>query len=248
MARLRPPWAVDHPLAASHHLDPRGAYNRLASAHLRLRDRLPAVPIRGRRRGDGRCDVLVHVALQPHRRQRAPDACVPCCSRNYPDRGVLVRERGRGAGLFGLWRSGQRGSNRVGGLRLESLAWARGRRDNDTSGDGAQRSGTGSACLERQGFREARCGRSQATKHMAPLSLRSLPPFYSPECVEEEFCELRHNGVLRSSGLPWGSDVFCAPAHIHSPKPGVCCLRYVASRMTPREGAGQLPALLPDEG
>ena len=213
MARLRPPWAVDHPLAASHHLDPRGAYNRLASAHLRLRDRLPAVPIRGRR-GDGRCDVLVHVALQPHRRQRAPDACVPRCSRNYPDRGVLVRERGRGAGLFGLWRSGQRGSNRVGGLRLESLAWARGRRDNDTSGDGAQRSGTGSACLERQGFREARCGRSQATKHMAPLSLRSLPPFYSPECVEEEFCELRHNGVLRSSDASLVLlSTYCAGAH-----------------------------------
>jgi hypothetical protein len=25
---------------------------------------------------------------------------------------------------------------------------------------------------------------------------------YSPECVEVEFCELRHNGVLRSSA--WG--------------------------------------------
>jgi Big-like domain-containing protein len=29
----------------------------------------------------------------------------------------------------------------------------------------------------------------------------SLCP-YSPECLEEEFCELRHNGVLRSSRGP----------------------------------------------
>jgi len=26
---------------------------------------------------------------------------------------------------------------------------------------------------------------------------------YSPECVEEEFCELRLDRVLRSSALPW---------------------------------------------
>jgi hypothetical protein len=38
-----------------------------------------------------------------------------------------------------------------------------------------------------------------------------------------------------------------ALGHIHSPKTGVCCTRYVAD-MTPREGAGQLPALLLDQG
>ncbi len=27
------------------------------------------------------------------------------------------------------------------------------------------------------------------------------PALYSPECVEEDFCELRHNGVLRSSHI-----------------------------------------------
>jgi hypothetical protein len=41
---------------------------------------------------------------------------------------------------------------------------------------------------------------------------------------------------------------FCALAHIHWPHTGVCCLRYVASRPTPREGTGQLPALLLDQG
>jgi hypothetical protein len=46
---------------------------------------------------------------------------------------------------------------------------------------------------------------------VASIRQRLLPPMmercgiprngclYSPECVEEEFCELRHNGVLRSS-------------------------------------------------
>src|SRR5215218_10693040 len=36
-------------------------------------------------------------------------------------------------------------------------------------------------------------------------------------------CELRHNGVLRSSVHSWCSDVFCAMAHIHSPRTRVCC-------------------------
>src|SRR5215203_3920696 len=31
---------------------------------------------------------------------------------------------------------------------------------------------------------------------------------YSPECVEGEFCELRHDGVLRSSALPWCSGAY----------------------------------------
>jgi hypothetical protein len=36
------------------------------------------------------------------------------------------------------------------------------------------------------------------------------------------------DGVLRSSVLPWCSEVLCALAHIHSLHTGVCCLRYVA--------------------
>src|SRR5215212_4567826 len=37
-------------------------------------------------------------------------------------------------------------------------------------------------------------------------------------------CELRLNGVLGSSALPWCSFVLCALEHIHSPRIGVCCL------------------------
>src|SRR5215216_7071544 len=62
------------------------------------------------------------------------------------------------------------------------------------------------------------------------------------------FAELPLYGVLGSSAPSWCSDVFCAIAHIHSPQRGVCCVRYVASRMTPREGAGPLPVLLLDLG
>ena len=36
-------------------------------------------------------------------------------------------------------------------------------------------------------------------------------------------------------------------AHIHSARTGVCCLHGVA-QLTPREGAGSLPALLLDQG
>src|SRR5215208_6556140 len=66
-----------------------------------------------------------------------------------------------------------------------------------------------------------------------------------PECVEGVFCEvgLPLHGVLRSSAHSWYSDVFCAMAHIHSPRAGVCCARCVASAV-PREGAGQLSAFL----
>src|SRR5215211_1196814 len=59
--------------------------------------------------------------------------------------------------------------------------------------------------------------------------------------------ELRLYGVLGSSGLPSCSVVLSAMEHIHSPKTGVCCLRYAANR-PPREGAGQRPALLLDQG
>jgi hypothetical protein len=34
---------------------------------------------------------------------------------------------------------------------------------------------------------------------MARCRLRRVAEAYSPECVEEDFCELRNNGVLRSS-------------------------------------------------
>src|SRR5215204_4073415 len=57
-------------------------------------------------------------------------------------------------------------------------------------------------------------------------------------------------GILRSPcALPWCPGVLCAMAHIHLLHTGVCCPRYVASRQpTPREGAGQLPAFLLDQG
>src|SRR5215217_2154423 len=44
------------------------------------------------------------------------------------------------------------------------------------------------------------------------------------------YAELRLHGVLGSSVLPWCSVVLSAMAHIHSPKTGVCCLRYVTGR------------------
>src|SRR5215207_11066639 len=47
--------------------------------------------------------------------------------------------------------------------------------------------------------------------------------------------------------LPWCCGALSALANIHSPHTGVCCVRYVA-QLTPREGAGQLPALLRDQG
>jgi hypothetical protein len=42
-----------------------------------------------------------------------------------------------------------------------------------------------------------------------------LPQRYSPNVVEGEFSEVRR--------------LLCIMEHIHSPKTGVCCLRYVAS-------------------
>src|SRR5918994_7769868 len=124
MARLRPAWPADQPLAAGYHPDPRSVHNRLASAHLLLRGRLPALHLRGRRPGDGRGDVLVHVVVQPHRRQRAHNARVARRPRHHPDWGALVRKRGRGTGLLGLWHRGDRRGDRIGRLRLAVMAWS----------------------------------------------------------------------------------------------------------------------------
>jgi hypothetical protein len=57
---------------------------------------------------------------------------------------------------------------------------------------------------------------------------------YSPECVEEGFSEVRPEKPGHMS-------------HILALLPSLCCDRYVA-QLTPREGAGQLPALLLDLG
>src|SRR5215203_4643297 len=61
-----------------------------------------------------------------------------------------------------------------------------------------------------------------------PGLLRGAPArLYSPKCLEGKFCELRVDGVLRSSSLSRCSDVLCAMAHIHFPKTRVRCLRYL---------------------
>jgi hypothetical protein len=78
----------------------------------------------------------------------------------------------------------------------------------------------------------------------APVLLLTL---YSPKCLEEEFCELRLLGILRTSVLPWCSDVLlCHSAHtLPSHRSMLASLRV---QLRPREGAGQLPVLLLDEG
>jgi hypothetical protein len=72
---------------------------------------------------------------------------------------------------------------------------------------------------------------------------------YSPECVEDEFSELRFaltefSAVRRFFGA---LTCFGAMAHIHCPHTSVCCVRYVA-QLTLREGVGLLPALNLDQG
>src|SRR5215212_10622131 len=64
---------------------------------------------------------------------------------------------------------------------------------------------------------------------------------YSPECVEWGFSEVRIHGVLGSSAVSWCSGTLCDMAHIHSPKTGVCCLRYVASRCRVKAQDSYLP-------
>jgi hypothetical protein len=90
------------------------------------------------------------VDVQPHRRQRAHNVTVPRRPRDHPDRSVVVGRRGLCAGQPALWRRVGRGYDRVGRLRLESLARPCAcAGDDDTTGDAAQRSGTSSACLAR---------------------------------------------------------------------------------------------------
>src|SRR5215216_4994554 len=59
---------------------------------------------------------------------------------------------------------------------------------------------------------------------------RSSHSGHSAKFAYTEFSEVR--------ALSWCSNVLSAIAHIHSPKTGVCCLRYVAKR-PPRKGVGQ---------
>jgi hypothetical protein len=59
--------------------------------------------------------------------------------------------------------------------------------------------------------------------------------------------ELRQNGVLRSSALPVCSDVFLCPG-AHTLAAERRMLRSLRGQSMPREGAGQLPALLLDRG
>jgi membrane protease YdiL (CAAX protease family) len=102
--------------------------------------RFAAVHRRGLPPGDGRSNVLVLVVVQPHGRQRAHNARVARHPGDHNDRGVVVRQRGRGTGHLALWSRGKRGCYRVGRLRLEGLARICGYRDDDTPGDAAQRS------------------------------------------------------------------------------------------------------------
>src|SRR5215211_3136023 len=66
-------------------------------------------------------------------------------------------------------------------------------------------------------------------------------PCYSPYCVEGKFCELRVDGVLRSSSAP-----LCHGAHTFAQDGRM--LHSSRGTATPREGAGSLPALLLDQG
>ena len=127
-------------LAASRHHDPGAARGRLAPAHLLSgRGRLTTIHFGGRPRDDDGGDVLVHVALQPHRRQHSPARSGALRRREHPVRARLDRY-GRVVGR----------SDRVGRLRLEGLARTCACAGDDTTGDaaqGAQRSDTGGVCL-----------------------------------------------------------------------------------------------------
>src|SRR5215217_5490880 len=109
-------------LSSGVHPHPRRACNRLACAHpLPGRGRLAAVYHRGLPPGNARGDVVVHVVVQPHGRQRAHDARVPRRPRDHHDRRALVLRRGLCAGQLAHWRRAERRGDRVGRLRLASL-------------------------------------------------------------------------------------------------------------------------------
>src|SRR5215211_6639722 len=73
MARLRPPWAAGRRLlAASCHRGPSSTHNRLASSAVLHGGRLTDVHRHHQHPDDHWGDVLVRMALQPYRRQRAP--------------------------------------------------------------------------------------------------------------------------------------------------------------------------------
>src|SRR5215203_4864694 len=94
-----PPGAAEHPLAAGVHPHPRRGRDRLACAHpLPGRRPFAAVYNRGLPPGIVRGDVLLQMALQPHRRQRAHDDRVPLRPRDHPDRSVVARRHGLCAG------------------------------------------------------------------------------------------------------------------------------------------------------
>jgi len=63
---------------------------------------------------------------------------------------------------------------------------------------------------------------------------------YSSKCLEGRFCELRPNGVLGNWASPSCHGVHTALEHIHSPRTGVCCLRYVVSRRRVKAQDGSL--------
>jgi hypothetical protein len=113
--RGRPPGAAGiRILAACRHLDPGTAGSRLALAPLLLGAwRLAGFCPREWLRGDDGGDVLVHVAVQPHRRQHSAARHRARHRRKHP---VLAR-LDRYGGVVG-------GCDRVGGLRLEGLAWS----------------------------------------------------------------------------------------------------------------------------
>src|SRR5215203_2828780 len=95
LAWVRPAWAAGvRLLAADLDPDPGRACDRLArSPPVPGRWPLAAVDNRGLPPWDDGGDVLVHVALQPHRRQRAHDAHLPRRPRDHHHRRVVVGGR-----------------------------------------------------------------------------------------------------------------------------------------------------------
>jgi hypothetical protein len=55
---------------------------------------------------------------------------------------------------------------------------------------------------------------AEVSLYLAGGFLRGLPLLYSPECVEEKFCELRIDGVLRNSAIIRNQDVGKGPSRV----------------------------------